>query len=174
MDPNQPSPYPVQGGYVVQGGAPVEGGYVVQGQPYPQQGYPQQVYAPPPPQQQVAYTHVVQPSQGYAPPPQNVSYVQTTQTHGEPVQPQQTQVVVVHTHDRRGDDGSKLAAAWILFGVGFIFPILWCVGAMFIKSKHDATRVAGILNLIFGLLAVLTIVIVPIVVVTVGFSVLYN
>ena len=54
--------------------------------------------------------------------------------------------------------------------MGFIFPILWCVGAMFIRSKHDATKVAGILNLVFGLLAVIAVVVIPVVVVTVAWS----
>jgi len=32
------------------------------------------------------------------------------------------------------------ATAWLLFGIGFFFPICWCVGAVFIRSSDPAAR----------------------------------
>jgi uncharacterized membrane protein len=52
-----------------------------------------------------------------------------------------------------------IQAGWVLFGVGFVMPFLWCLGAVYIRSKNPKIRLPGILNFIFSCLAIAGIVV---------------
>lgn len=112
---------------------------------------PQPVVYPPPPVASPAVepspTVVYSPSPSVVPPqPQPVVYssppvvvIQQQQ------QPQPATIVIA----QKKDHSNKRTSAWLFFGLGFLFPFLWCAGWGFIRSKDRSTRTAGILSLSF-------------------------
>jgi len=135
--------------------------------PYVQQPNPQDQVVYMPPEQQLQTNYVVQtgspPPQQFQPPPQQVSFVQTTTTSSPPpqyIQPQPEIVVVTQRRPMRGNREGDIIAAWVLFAIGFFCPLLWCIGAMYIRSPQPAAKVGGILNLVFGLSSIVVIILV--------------
>jgi hypothetical protein len=144
--------------------------------PPPTQPYatsPQAYYGTtsPPPLYTQAYEPTLQPYVGTSMPPSQVAFNPTPVTttvaqpppsvvvvQEQPPPPPPTTVVVVEKE--RGDYSSALVAAWVLFGLGFIFPLLWCSGFCFLRKGRSA-RLAGILSLsfLFAYIAVVVIIV---------------
>jgi hypothetical protein len=128
----------------------------------------QQPYPPPNYQQQQ------QQNENWQSPPQTfVSYPSSSQP-GYPENQQSTPPVVVINHQHTSDISKE--SNWIsavLFGVGWIFPITWCIGSCVpVKSSIDQTF--RIVNRVFSCLILIGTIIVVIVVIVAAVNVSKN
>jgi len=132
---NSPSPYNVPTASSISNAQP----YPTSPPPlYTPSQPPPYVSTPVPPPQGVFYSSAPVATPVAQPPPSFVVVQEQTA-------PPPTTVVVVENDI----DSRNRTAAWVIFGLGFIFPLLWCVGPKFIRSSDPSTRLAGILSLAF-------------------------
>jgi hypothetical protein len=92
-------------------------------------------------------------AQQFVPQPQPVTIVEHKVVETTPAKEPETQIVVVEERKPKTKKDNSLTIVWVLFGLGFILPLLWWGGVGYTRSNQRAVRAGGVMCLIFAILS---------------------